>query len=196
MFVLFPFFFLFAGISARGRSSRPSPRWQSVANHHVLVTHVTLMMDGDPPSISLVFRRPVGEKSIVSRLAFRQRALQLASQPATVRRHTRPPSSNPARKFFLRICPSPQHAHFYKANFYEWRRTGFPQRRAAARRSPTCCCADSHRRHRGQVLQSAESEIGHADIHDEFARLWRELRNIRERGSPFSPLPWTVSGQG
>ena len=29
----------------------------------VLVTHVTLMMDGDPPSISLVFRRPVQSPS-------------------------------------------------------------------------------------------------------------------------------------
>jgi hypothetical protein len=36
------------------------------------------------------------------------------------------------------------------------------------------------------IAHSVSAEIGRADIHDEFARLWRELQNIRER-PPFSP---------
>ena len=58
---------------------------------------------------------------------------------------------------------------------------------AAPQAQPTLPIRADNAESSPHIARSVSAEIGHADIHDEFARLWRELRNIRERGSPFSP---------
>ena len=71
------------------------------------------MMDGDPPPSRWFSAAPSAKNRLfprLAKLAQGQRALELASQPATARRHARPQSWNPARRLFTRICPSPQHA--------------------------------------------------------------------------------------